>query len=154
MMSSNTAPTNHLRVVFLYLNLGDLMPNNTPFWDVILLKLLVFLPKVFAAVIGAILGLMLSGDIGRDGKIQVNISVIVKFTIAVTISLYGGEASIEYYKLQTYSVMTHGFVMLLWAVFGMLAIGIVYQSVALMQGKPLSAVIKEIKDAALAIISK
>ena len=72
----------------------------------------------------------------------------------MTISLFGGEASIEYYKLQTYSVMTHGFVMLLWAVFGMLAIGIVYQSVALMQGKPLSAVIKEIKDAALAIISK
>jgi len=143
-------------VVFYYQNLGetDTMPNNTPFWDIILLKLLAFLPKVFAAVIGAILGLMLSGDIGRDGKIQVNISVIVKFTIAVTISLYGGEASIEYYKLETYSVMTHGFVMLLWAVFGMLAIGIVYQSVALMQGKPLSAVIKEIKDAALAIINK
>ena len=53
------------------------MPNNTPFWDIILLKLLAFLPKVFAAVIGAIFGLMLSGDIGRDGKIQVNMSVIV-----------------------------------------------------------------------------
>ncbi len=106
------------------------MPNNTPFWDIILLKLLVFLPKVFAAVIGAILGLMLSGDIGRDGKIQVNISVIVKFTIAVTISLYGGEAAIEYYELQAYSVMTHGFVMLLWAVLGMLAIGIDLQAIA------------------------
>tara|TARA_R110000751_G_scaffold300355_1_gene412054 strand:+ start:375 stop:767 length:393 start_codon:yes stop_codon:yes gene_type:complete len=130
------------------------MPNNTPFLDIILLKLLVFLPKVFAAVIGAILGLMLSGDIGRDGKIQVNISVIIKFTIAVTISLYGGEASIEYYKLQTYSVMTHGFVMLLWAVFGMLAIGIVYQAVALWQGKTLAEVIKEVKDAAFAIFGK
>lgn len=130
------------------------MPNNTPFLDIILLKLLAFLPKVFAAVIGAILGLMLSGDIGRDGKIQVNISVIIKFTIAVTISLYGGEASIEYYKLQTYSVMTHGFVMLLWAVFGMLAIGIVYQAVALWQGKTLAEVIKEVKDAALAIFGK
>lgn len=130
------------------------MPNNTPFLDIILLKLLVFLPKVFAAVIGAILGLMLSGDIGRDGKIQVNISVIIKFTIAVTISLYGGEASIEYYKLQDYSVMTHGFVMLLWAVFGMLAIGIVYQAVALWQGKTLAEVIKEVKDAAFAIFGK
>lgn len=130
------------------------MPNNTPFWDVILLKLLVFIPKVFAAVIGAILGLMLSGDIGRDGKIQVNISVIVKFTIAVTISLYGGEASIEYYQLQDYSVMTHGFVMLLWAVFGMLAIGIVYQAIALMQGKSLSEIIKEVKDAAFAVFNK
>ncbi|WP_198328651.1 hypothetical protein [Psychrobacter faecalis] len=130
------------------------MPNNTPFLDIILLKLLAFLPKVFAAVIGAILGLMLSGDIGRDGKIQVNISVIIKFTIAVTISLYGGEASIEYYKLQTYSVMTHGFVMLLWAVFGMLAIGIVYQAIALWQGKTLAEVIKEVKDAAFAIFGK
>lgn len=130
------------------------MPNNTPFLDIILLKLLAFLPKVFAAVIGAILGLMLSGDIGRDGKIQVNISVIIKFTIAVTISLYGGEASIEYYKLQTYSVMTHGFVMLLWAVFGMLAIGIIYQAIALWQGKTFSEVIKEVKDAAFAIFGK
>lgn len=130
------------------------MPNNAPMFDVILLKLLAFLPKVFAAVIGAILGLMLSGDIGKDGKIQVNISVIVKFTIAVTISLYGGEASIEYYELQAYSVMTHGFVMLMWAVFGMLAIGIVYQAVALWQGKTLSEVIKEVKDAAFAIFGK
>ncbi len=130
------------------------MPNSTPFWDIILLKLLAFIPKVFAAVIGAILGLMLSGDIGRDGKIQVNISVIVKFTIAVTISLYGGEASIEYYQLQDYSVMTHGFVMLLWAVFGMLAIGIIYQAIALWQGKTLAEVIKEIKDAAFAIFGK
>lgn len=97
---------------------------------------------------------MLSGDIGRDGKIQVNISVIIKFTIAVTISLYGGEASIEYYKLQTYSVMTHGFVMLLWAVFGMLAIGIIYQAIALWQGKTFSEVIKEVKDAAFAIFGK
>ena len=130
------------------------MPNNTPFLDIILLKLLAFLPKVFAAVIGAILGLMLSGDIGRDGKMQVNISVIIKFKISVTISLYGGAASIEYYELQNYSVMTHGFVMLMWAVFGMLAIGIVYQAVALWQGKTLAEVIKEVKDAAFAIFGK
>lgn len=130
------------------------MPNNTPFWDIILLKLLVFLPKVFAAVIGAIFGLMLSGDIGRDGKIQVNLSVIVKFTIAVTISLFGGAAHIELMGYQSYSVMTHGAIMLVWAVFGMLAIGIVYQAVALMQGKTLAEVIKEIKDAAFAIFGK
>ena len=130
------------------------MPNNTPFFDLILLKLLTFLPKVFAAVVGAVFGLMLSGDIGRDGKIQVNISVIVKFTIAVTISLYGGEATIEYYQLQIYSAMTHGLIMLVWAVFGMLAIGIVYQSIALMQGKSLSAIVKEVKDAAFAIFNK
>ena len=130
------------------------MPNNTPFWDIILLKLLVFLPKVFAAVIGAIFGLMLSGDIGRDGKIQVNMSVIVKFTIAVTISLFGGAAHIEFMGYQGYSVMTQGAIMLVWAVFGMLAIGIVYQAIALWQGKTLAEVIKEIKDAAFAIFGK
>lgn len=130
------------------------MPNNTPFWDLIALKLLVFLPKVFAAVIGAIFGLMLSGDIGRDGKIQVNMSVIVKFTIAVTISLFGGAAHIEFMGYQGYSVMTQGAIMLVWAVFGMLAIGIVYQAVALWQGKTIAEVIKEVKDAAFAIFGK
>ncbi|WP_201627420.1 hypothetical protein [Psychrobacter immobilis] len=130
------------------------MPQNTPFLELIILKLMVFLPKVFAAVIGAIFGLMLSGDIGKDGKIQVNMSVIVKFTIAVTISLFGGAAHIEFMGYQDYSVMTQGAIMLVWAVFGMLAIGIVYQAVALWQGKTIAEVIKEVKDAALAIFGK
>lgn len=130
------------------------MPQNTPFLELIILKLMVFLPKVFAAVIGAIFGLMLSGDIGKDGKIQVNMSVIVKFTIAVTISLFGGAAHIEFMGYQDYSVMTQGAIMLIWAVFGMLAIGIVYQAVALWQGKTIAEVIKEIKDAAFAIFGK
>ncbi len=130
------------------------MPQNTPFLELIILKLMVFLPKVFAAVIGAIFGLMLSGDIGKDGKIQVNMSVIVKFTIAVTISLFGGAAHIEFMGYQNYSVMTQGAIMLVWAVFGMLAIGIVYQAVALWQGKTIAEVIKEVKDAAFAIFGK
>ncbi|WP_201539073.1 hypothetical protein [Psychrobacter sp. 1044] len=130
------------------------MPQNTPFLELIILKLMVLLPKVFAAVIGAIFGLMLSGDIGRDGKIQVNMSVIIKFTIAVTISLFGGAAHIEFMGYQDYSVMTQGAIMLVWAVFGMLAIGIVYQAVALWQGKTIAEVIKEVKDAAFAIFGK
>ena len=130
------------------------MPQNTPFLELVILKLMVFLPKVFAAVIGAIFGLMLSGDIGKDGKIQVNMSVIIKFTIAVTISLFGGAAHIEFMGYQDYSVMTQGAIMLVWAVFGMLAIGIIYQAVALWQGKTIAEVIKEIKDAAFAIFGK
>ena len=130
------------------------MPQNTPFLELIILKLMVLLPKVFAAVIGAIFGLMLSGDIGRDGKIQVNMSVIIKFTIAVTISLFGGAAHIEFMGYQDYSVMTQGAIMLVWAVFGMLAIGIVYQAVALWQGKTIAEVIKEVKVAAFAIFGK
>lgn len=130
------------------------MPHNINQFDFLLLKALTYLPKVFAAIVGAIFGLVLSSDIGRDGKISINLSVIVKFTIAITISLYGGEASIEYYGLQGYSVMTHGFIMLVWAIFGMLAIGIIYQSIALMQGKPASEIIKEVKDAFFAIFNR
>ena len=112
------------------------------------------MPKIAIAIIGAIFGLMLSGDIGKDGKVKVNLSVIIKFVIAVTISLVGGSAHIEIMHWQNYSVTVHGLIMLMWAVFGMLAIGIVYQSIALMQGKSVSAIIKEVKDAAFAIFGK
>lgn len=130
------------------------MPNNTPLLDVILLKFIVFLPKIAVAVIGAVFGLMLSGDIGRDGKIQVNVPVMLKFVIAVTISLVGGSAHIEIMGWQNYSIMVHGLIMLMWAVFGMLTIGIIYQSIALMQGKTIGEVIKEVKDAFFAIFGK
>ena len=103
---------------------------------------------------GAVFGLMLSGDIGKDGKIQVSVPVMIKFVIAVTVSLVGGSAHIEIMGWQNYTIMVHGLIMLMWAVFGMLAIGIIYQSVAMLQGKPLSAIIKEVKDAAFAIFGK
>jgi len=130
------------------------MPNNTPFIDLIILKLLAFMPKILIAVVGAVFGLMLSGDIGRDGKIQVSVAVMIKFVIAVTISLVGGSAHIEIMQWQDYSVTVHGLIMLMWAVFGMLAIGIIYQSVALMEGKSIAEIIKEVKDAAFAIFGK
>lgn len=71
--------------------------------------------------------------------------MILKFAISVAISLYGGSAFIEYYRLTGYSLMSQGFVMLIFAVFGMLMIGISYQSLRLMKGKPAAAVISEVK---------
>ena len=108
--------------------------------------------KAVPAVVGAILALVLSGDIDKNGKIQVSMGVIGKFLFSVSVSLYGGSAFIEYYELSKYSHMTQGFVMLIFAVFGLLAIGILYQSIALMQGKPLSEVISEVKAAFISII--
>lgn len=108
--------------------------------------------KAVPAVVGAILALVLSGDIDKSGKIQVSMSVIGKFLFSVSVSLYGGSAFIEYYELSKYSHMAQGFVMLIFAVFGLLTIGIVYQSIALMQGKPLSEVISEVKQAFISII--
>ena len=109
--------------------------------------------KLVPAVVGAILALVLSGDIDKDGKIQVTLGVIGKFLFSVSVSLYGGAAFIEYYELSQYSHMAQGFVMLIFAVFGLLAIGILYQSIALMHGKPLSEVISEVKAAFISILS-
>ena len=108
--------------------------------------------KVVPAIVGAILALVLSGDIDKEGKIQVSLGVIGKFLFSVSVSLYGGSAFIEYYELSKYSHMAQGFVMLMFAVFGLLAIGIVYQSIALMQGKTLSEVISEVKAAFISIL--
>ena len=109
--------------------------------------------KVVPAVVGAILALVLSGDIDKNGKIQISLGVIGKFLFSVSVSLYGGSAFIEYYELSKYSHMAQGFVMLMFAVFGLLAIGIAYQSIALLKGKSMSAVIAEIKSAFIAIVS-
>ncbi|MCM1958179.1 hypothetical protein NCZ17_02175 [Acinetobacter modestus] len=109
--------------------------------------------KIFPAVVGAILALVLSGDIDANGKIQISLGVITKFVCSVTVSLYGGSAFIEHYGYLTSSTMFQGFIMLMFAVFGLLFIGIAYQSIALLKGKTMSEVIAEIKSAFIAIIS-
>ena len=111
------------------------------------MKALPWFLKIIAAVIGAIFALTLSGDIDTDGRIKINVSVIMKFAFSVAISLYGGSAFIEYYDLaDSYSHMAQGFVMLMFAVFGMLCIGILYQAVQLMKGKSLTEIIVEVKE--------
>ena len=111
------------------------------------IKALPWFFKIIAAVIGAIFALTLSGDIDTHGRIRINVSVIMKFVFSVAISLYGGSAFIEYYDLAGhYSHMTQGFVMLMFAVFGMLCIGILYQAIQLMKGKSLAEIIVEVKE--------
>lgn len=107
--------------------------------------------KIIPAIVGAILALVLSGDIDKEGKIQVSMGVIGKFVASVTVSLYGGSAFIEHFGMLSTSTMYQGFVMLIFAVFGLLGIGIIYQSIALLNGKPLPEVISEIKGAFLSI---
>ncbi|GAA5559045.1 hypothetical protein Asch03_04010 [Acinetobacter schindleri] len=108
--------------------------------------------KVFPAVIGAILALVLSGDIDKEGKIKVSVGVATKFACSVTVSLYGGSAFIEHFELLEHSTMFQGFIMLIFAVFGLLVIGIAYQSIALLKGKSMSEVIAEVKAAFVSII--
>ena len=108
--------------------------------------------KLIPAIVGAILALVLSGDIDKEGKIKVSLGLISKFLFSVSVSLYGGAAFIEYHELNNYSHKAQGFEMLMFAVFGLLAIGIAYQSIALLKGKSISDVIAEIKSAFIAII--
>ena len=108
--------------------------------------------KIIPAIVGAILALVLSGDIDKKGKIQVTVSVICKFAASVTVSLYGGSAFIEHFEMLKTSTMYQGFIMLMFAVFGLLAIGILYQAVEMWKGKTLPEVIAEIKAAFLAIL--
>ncbi|MGS0705795.1 hypothetical protein ACVBEE_04445 [Acinetobacter sp. ANC 3781] len=115
--------------------------------DPISIKGLPWLLKIIAAIMGAILALILSGDIDPQGRIKITLGVILKFAISVAISLYGGSAFIEYYQLAHYSMQSQGFVMLIFAVFGMLLIGIGYQSMQLWKGKAFSEIIAEIKAA-------
>lgn len=110
--------------------------------------------KIIPAIVGAILALVLSGDIDKKGKIQVTVSVIGKFAASVTVSLYGGSAFIEHFEMLKTSTMYQGFIMLMFAIFGLLAIGIVYQAIEMWKGKSLPEVIAEIKAAFLAILGK
>ena len=119
--------------------------------DPISIKGLPWLLKIIAAILGAILALILSGDIDTQGRIKITVGVILKFTISVAISLYGGSAFIEYYQLTHYSMQSQGFVMLIFAVFGMLLIGIWYQSMQLWKGKALSEIVIEVKAAFIAM---
>ncbi|ENU19174.1 hypothetical protein F994_02030 [Acinetobacter bohemicus ANC 3994] len=119
--------------------------------DPISIKGLPWLLKIIAAIMGAILALILSGDIDPQGRIKITVGVILKFAISVAISLYGGSAFIEYYQLTHYSMQSQGFVMLIFAVFGMLLIGIWYQSMQLWKGKTVSEIIAEVKAAFIAM---
>ena len=49
--------------------------------------------KIIPAIVGAILALVLSGDIDKKGKIQVTVSVIGKFAVAGDFSAPGSVFS-------------------------------------------------------------
>lgn len=134
------------------LQLGNVMNGIENMNELAIGKILTMLAKPFAAVAGALLALVLSNDIGDDGKIQINRSTIIKFTGAVATSLYGGEAIISYFRLSSLETMAQGFIMLVLAIFGLLLIGIVYRALELLRGKPLGVIVAEIRKAFIAML--
>ena len=122
--------------------------------EVWLIKAFTILPKVVAAIIGALLALVLSGDIDKDGYIKIRRGVVLRFGLGVGTSLFGGSYIIETYGMMHLSAMAQGSVFLLTAVFGLLSIGILYQSVEMMRGKTLSEIAIEVSSAFKAIFKR
>ncbi len=121
--------------------------------EIWLAKVVMFVPKIICAIAGAILALVLSGDIDQDGYIKINRGVIVRFAIAVFSSLFFGEWIIEYFDLHA-SIAAQGSIMILTAVFSLVIIGVLYQSIAVMRGKSFGAVVGEVSEAFRSIFKK
>ena len=122
--------------------------------EIWVIKAFTILPKVVAAIIGALLALVLSGDIDKDGYIKIRRGVVLRFGLGVGTSLLGGSYIIETYGMTHLSAMAQGSVFLLTAVFGLLAIGILYQSVEMLRGKTLSQIAMEVSSAFKAIFKR
>jgi predicted cation transporter len=122
--------------------------------EVWLIKAFTILPKVIAAIVGALLALVLSGDIDKDGYIKIRRGVVLRFSLGVGTSLFGGSYIIETYGMGHLSSMAQGSVFLLTAVFGLLSIGVLYQAIEMMKGKTLSQIALEVSSAFKAIFRK
>lgn len=119
------------------------MPHTT-------LNALPWVLKTIAVIVGALLALSLSGDIDKSGKLNLSISVLIKFLSSTCFGLFGGNFIVEYWQLD-YSSLTQSFISMIVSVFALLAIGIVYQAIKLMEGKSLTAIISDVKEAFKAI---
>jgi len=83
-----------------------------------------------------------------------DLSLIIKFSSAVALSVYGGAIIIETHDLDHLTQTAQNFIVFCVAVFGLLIIGIIYQAIELLRGKRLSEVVGEIAAAFKAIFSK
>ncbi|WP_432481715.1 hypothetical protein [Moraxella sp. ZY200743] len=111
------------------------------------------LVKIFGVIIGAIFALTLTGDIDQQGKLRLNMGVMVKVAFSAYFGFLSGGWLIEYMDWQRYSYVSHGFVMMLCSVFGMALVGVIYQSFKLSTtDKTFSEIIQEIKETFRSII--
>lgn len=109
--------------------------------------------KVFGVVVGAVFALTLTGDIDQQGRLHLNMGVLVKVAFSALLGFLMGGWLIDFAHWQDYSYMTHGFVMMMCSVFGMSLIGILYQSIRLTTAdKTLPQIVAEIKSTFKAII--
>ncbi|WP_323842119.1 MULTISPECIES: hypothetical protein [unclassified Moraxella] len=108
--------------------------------------------KILAVIVGAVFALTLTGDIDNNGRLKLSVGVLIKLTFSALFGFLMGGWVIEYFDLSSYSYASHGFVMMLCSVFGMTAVGVLYQSIKLATtDKTPSQIVKEVKETFKAI---
>ncbi|MGP4864630.1 hypothetical protein ACTXGK_10605 [Psychrobacter sp. T6-5] len=123
--------------------------------EALLAKMLMYMPKILFATIGAVVSLIFSGDIKPDGSLKIGWGIIIKMSVSIAIGLAIGESFIFYYDLQHIPMAAVGIVFLLSSIFGLLALGLLYRSIELtFTNKKLSDIIKEVKQAFAAVFGK
>lgn len=109
--------------------------------------------KFIALILGSILGLILSGDIDTNGKLSINPMVGLKFCCSLGIGLFFGEFFIDHLDWEHMNIYAQCAILMSFAVFGMLVLGILYRSIQLtLQEKKLSEIILEIKQTIKSIL--
>lgn len=133
------------------------MPHNNFEIIAFFTKIIPFLTKMLALFIGAIISLILSGDISIDGddnaKLNINSIVFIKLICSIGLGLFLGEWTIDYWNFEHLNYYAQSAVLMMFSVFGMLIVGILYRSVQLTFGKKtLSEIVIEIKETAKALL--
>lgn len=135
--------------------------KTTEILQAMVIKLIMIFPKILsffvlgiAIAAGIVLSLVLSKDIDKDGYIKITRGVIIRFFLAVCFSIFVGSLIIDVWHLQYLGILSQGCIFFLTAVFGLLVVGIFYQSIELMRGEPLGKVIAEVMSAFVAIFKK
>ncbi len=122
----------------MFLFLGEIMEHHSLSlaWGI----------KVFGVIIGAIFALTLTGDIDEKQRLHLNLSVISKLSFSAFFGLTTGEFIVDNAITWELSVMGQSFISLMMSVFGMLVVGIVYQSLLItFHRKKLSEIVEEVK---------
>ncbi len=127
------------------------MPIDNVGWLSLIPKILAFILKLFFAILGAGVALIFSGDIGQDGRLNLNKNVALKLTFSVFLSITGTPNALRYLELQEITETEKGLFYILIATFGLLIVGICYRAMEMLKGKTFSEICIEIKQAFFAI---
>lgn len=122
-----------------------------------LAKVIPFLIKLTALIVGGILSLVFSGDINLDkdnnASLTINKKVILKLVLAIAVGLFIGDFMVIRFNYDSMNYYAKAIFYLLSSMFGMLALGTLYRGWQLQtKDKTLSEIVAEIKSITKALI--